>query len=95
VVREVEDLGPGAVGFAPDDYFAVVARRGEDVAVFGVGPGDGPDGAFVSVCVREGDGRGGGEGKYPLRVSVNLWESPSTSKILTVLSEEQVARRRP
>jgi hypothetical protein len=49
VVREVEDLGPGVVGFAPDDYFAVVARRGEDVAVFGVGPGDGPDGAFVSV----------------------------------------------
>jgi hypothetical protein len=40
-----------------------------------------------------GGGRGGG--KYPLRVSVSLWESPSTSKILTVLSEEQVARRRP
>jgi hypothetical protein len=61
VVREVEDLGPGAVGFAPDDYFAVVARRGEDVAVFGVGPGDGPDGAFVSVCVREGGMEGEGE----------------------------------
>lgn len=54
VVREVEDLGPGGVGFAPDDYFAVVARRGEDVTVFRVGPGDGPDGAFVSVCVRWG-----------------------------------------
>jgi hypothetical protein len=36
--------------FAPDENFAVVAGAGEDVAVFGVGPGDGPDGAFVSVA---------------------------------------------
>lgn len=35
-----------------------------------------------------------GEG-YPLSVSVSRCESPSTSKILTVRSEEQVARRRP
>jgi len=51
-------------------------------------------------CLRGGvseGGRGGkeGEGMYPLRVSVSRWESPSTSKILTVRSEEQVARRRP
>lgn len=32
---------------------------------------------------------------YPRSVSVNLWFSPSISKILIVLSEEQVARRRP
>ena len=32
---------------------------------------------------------------HPFRVSVNLWDSPSISKILTVLSEEQVANRRP
>ena len=32
---------------------------------------------------------------YPFSVSVNLWLSPSTSKILIVLSEEQVASRRP
>jgi hypothetical protein len=66
VVREVEDLGPGVVRFAPDDYFAVVARRGEDVAVFGVGPGDGPDGAFVSICVREEGWEEDGEGESTL-----------------------------
>ena len=32
---------------------------------------------------------------YPRRVSVNLWFSPSTSKIFIVLSEEHVASRRP
>ena len=32
---------------------------------------------------------------YPLNVSVSLCDSPSTSKIFIVLSEEQVARRRP
>jgi len=33
----------------PDEDLAVVARRGEDVAVLGVRPGDAPDGAFVSA----------------------------------------------
>lgn len=32
---------------------------------------------------------------YPFNVSVNRCVSPSTSKILTVLSEEQVASLRP
>ncbi len=36
-----------------------------------------------------------GELAYPRSVSVSLWFSPSISKILIVLSEEQVARRRP
>jgi hypothetical protein len=31
----------------------------------------------------------------PFNVSVRRWLSPSTSKIFTVRSEEQVARRRP
>jgi hypothetical protein len=34
---------------APDDNLAVVRRRGEDVAVLGVCPGNTPYGAFVSV----------------------------------------------
>jgi hypothetical protein len=34
---------------APDQDAAVVGGRGEDGAVFGVGPGDAPDGAFVAV----------------------------------------------
>jgi len=48
VQGEIEDFAPGCAGFAPDEDFTVVAGGGEDVAVFGVGPGDGPDGAFVS-----------------------------------------------
>lgn len=36
--------------FLPDEDFAVVAGRGEDVAVLGVCPGDAPDGAFVAVA---------------------------------------------
>ncbi len=45
-----------------------------------------------------GDGGKKGEReaeKYPFSVSVSRCWSPSTSKILTVRSEEQVARRRP
>ena len=49
-------------------------------------------------CVREGV-RSCTErycgGPHPLSVSVSLWVSPSISKILMVLSEEQVANRRP
>jgi len=44
---------------------------------------------------KDGGGEGGKELCYPFRVSVRRWESPSTSKILTVRSDEQVARRRP
>lgn len=32
---------------------------------------------------------------YPFNVSTSLWVSPSTSKILIVLSEEHVANRLP
>lgn len=45
---EVEDALPLGALFAPDEDLAVVARRGEDVAVFGVGPGDAPDCSFVT-----------------------------------------------
>jgi hypothetical protein len=50
----------------------------------------------VTVLSLERVGGGmGEEGRYPFRVSVRRWVSPSTSKIFTVRSEEQVARRRP
>jgi hypothetical protein len=61
-------------------------------------------GVSARASKEEGDGERGGTrlfgggrkgDKYPLRVSVRRCESPSTSKILTVRSEEQVARRRP
>ena len=45
------------------------------------------------VKVERGDGQKGWT--YPRSVSVSLWFSPSISKILIVLSEEHVARRRP
>jgi hypothetical protein len=35
--------------FAPDEDAAVVGRRGKDGPVFGMGPGNAPDGAFVAV----------------------------------------------
>ncbi len=38
---------------------------------------------------------GKARGAYPLKVSVSLCVSPSISKILIVLSDEQVASRRP
>lgn len=47
--REVEDFGPRRALLAPDEDFAIVACGGQDVTVFGVCPGDGPDGAFVAV----------------------------------------------
>jgi hypothetical protein len=34
---------------APDEDAAVVGGRGEDGAVFGMSPGDAPDGAFMAV----------------------------------------------
>ena len=37
VQGEVSDAGPLALGFAPDEDFAVVGGGGEDVAVLGVG----------------------------------------------------------
>jgi len=45
---EVEDFCPLIVGLAPDEDFAVVGGGCEDVAVFGMSPGNGPYGAFVS-----------------------------------------------
>ena len=49
-----------------------------------------------AMPLRDGrDGMGMGKLAYPRRVSVSLWFSPSISKILIVLSDEQVARRRP
>lgn len=45
------DLLPAAGLFAPDEDFAVIRGRGEDVAVFGVGPCYAPDGALVAVAV--------------------------------------------
>jgi hypothetical protein len=58
VQGEVEDARPGRCGrargllggglLAPDEDLAVVAGRGEDVAVFGVGPRDAPDCALVA-----------------------------------------------
>jgi hypothetical protein len=118
VQGEIEDSRPGVALLAPDEDFAVIGGGCEDVAEFGVRPGDGPDCSFVAVV----DGqlgwtlgcamgrleqfgtthlskyRGWGNVKgqsYPFSVSVNRCVSPSTSKILTVRSEEQVARRRP
>lgn len=37
--------------FAPYVDLAVVGGGGEEDAVFGVGPGDAPDGAFVAVVL--------------------------------------------
>ena len=95
--RKVEYALPLIALLAPDEDLAVVAGRGQDVAVFRVGPGDAPDCSFVAVepgfsmvMVFEG-----GRSAYPLRVSVRRCDSPSTSKIFTVLSEEQAASRRP
>lgn len=47
VQRKVEDLLPRALLLAPDEDLAVVAGRGENVAVFGVCPGYAPDRALV------------------------------------------------
>jgi hypothetical protein len=49
---EFVDALPGGVLFAVDEDAAVVGGRGEDGAVFGVCPGEGPDGAFVSALYR-------------------------------------------
>jgi hypothetical protein len=51
VVRELVDALPLAVLLAEDQDAAVVAAAGEDGAVFGVRPGDAPDGAVVAVNV--------------------------------------------
>lgn len=48
VEGEFVDALPGAVLFAPDEDATVVGGGGEDGAVFGVCPGDTPDGAFMS-----------------------------------------------
>jgi hypothetical protein len=49
VERNIVDLLPGAALFAPDEDFAVVGGRCENVAVFGMRPGYTPYSAFVSV----------------------------------------------
>ena len=59
VQGDVVDFLPCAVLLAPDEDLAVVGGGCEDVAVLGVGPGDAPDGAFVSVGTRQSDGRQG------------------------------------
>lgn len=46
---EFVDALPGVVLLAVDEDAAVVGGGGEDGAVFGVRPGEGPDGAFVSI----------------------------------------------
>lgn len=109
--REVENARPCRVRFPPDEDFAIVAGRGEDVAVFGVGPRNAPNCAFVTrggleTLKKRREGTENEESvreniltnygvAYPFNVSVNLCVSPSTSNIFTVRSEEQVARRRP
>ena len=45
---------------APDENFAIVGGGCEDIAVFGVGPRDGPDCTFVSA-VEVLTGRSGSE----------------------------------
>lgn len=68
---EIKDFAPACALFAPDEYLPVVAGAGEDVTVFGMCPGDGPDCAFVSGRVRLVEsGKDGRRGMYPLRVSV-------------------------
>lgn len=65
VVREFSEPVPGASSLLPDNHLAVVARRGENVAEFGVGPGNLPYGAVMAVYRRRwlggawprGDGR--------------------------------------
>ena len=85
-----------AVGLlAPNEDLAVVRGRGEDVAVLGMRPCYAPDGALVSVKLLVGPRAACWAMTYPLSVSTSVCFSPSTSKILIVLSEEQVANRRP
>lgn len=76
----------------PDYDFTVVGGASEDVAEFRVGPGDLPNRAFVAVdgVSLAGEVRGWGGGGYPRKVSSRRWLSRSISKILMVLSEEQV-----
>ena len=75
VQSEFVDALPLGVLLAPDEDAAVVGGAGEDGAVFGVGPGDAPHGAFVAAnisicCFVSGDlGR---SLAYPFNVSVNL-----------------------
>jgi hypothetical protein len=49
VVCELVDALPLPVLLAEDEDAAVIAAAGEDGAVFGVRPGDAPDGAVVAV----------------------------------------------
>jgi hypothetical protein len=49
VQGKVEDLLPLVGLLAPDEDLAVVAGRGQDVAVLGVCPRDAPDGALVAL----------------------------------------------
>jgi hypothetical protein len=47
--REIEDFLPLITLLAPDEDLAVVTCRGEDVAVFWVGPRDAPYCSFMAV----------------------------------------------
>lgn len=90
------DLLPGIGLFAPDDDFSVIRRRGENVSIFRMCPGDAPNSTLVSnELSTSGNLAKCPTMTYPRRVSTNVCFSPSTSKILIVLSEEHVANRLP
>jgi hypothetical protein len=54
VESEIEDFGPSRTLLTPDEDFAIITCRCEDVAIFWMGPGDRPDGAFVAGGELEG-----------------------------------------
>jgi hypothetical protein len=49
VQREIVDARPLGVRLTPDKDLPIIGGAGEDVSVFRVRPGDGPDCAFVSI----------------------------------------------
>lgn len=99
VESDLVNLLPAVGLLAPDEDLAIVRGGGEDVAILGVCPCDTPYSTFVSVNAlavnRDLVAQSWLAMTYPLSVSTNVCLSPSTSKILIVLSEEQVANRRP
>jgi hypothetical protein len=94
VQGDVVDFLPGRGLFPPDKDLAVVRAGCEDVAVLWVCPCYAPYGALVSSKPSATASPWYGT-TYPRSVSTSVCLSPSTSKILIVLSEEHVARRRP
>lgn len=93
MIRVLSQLRPLALSLLPDYHLAVVGGAREDVAEFGVRPGDLPNGPIVAAEYGGqswGDEWEGHVWVYPRSVSRRRWFSRSTSKILMVLSEEQV-----